>query len=208
MDLIEKAINAYHQNTCIKFFPRRSMDMDYISIENDKSGCWSSIGRIGGKQEVNLQSPGCVTKVGTIMHELMHALGFLHEQNSEDRDKYITVNTNNIKPGYENNFDKAPRDSTFRFGVPYDYGSVMHYSVISFSKNNQPTITPKQTTNVEIGQRNAFSKHDIEKINRMYKCNSNGYQSPPNQAKPSGSITDFFNNLLGHEEDFEEVTNK
>lgn len=50
MDLLEKAINAYHENTCIKFVPRKSSDEDYISIKDSNSGCWSSVGRIGGKQ--------------------------------------------------------------------------------------------------------------------------------------------------------------
>lgn len=75
MDLLERAINEYHRTTCIKFVRRRSSDYDYISIENAGSGCWSSVGRTGGKQVVNLQSPGCVSKIGTPLHEMMHALG-------------------------------------------------------------------------------------------------------------------------------------
>lgn len=50
MDLIEKAINAYHDNTCIKFVPKKSSDEDYISIQDESSGCWSSVGRTGGRQ--------------------------------------------------------------------------------------------------------------------------------------------------------------
>lgn len=50
MDTIEKAINSYHENTCIKFVPRKSSDDSYISIESSDSGCWSSVGRVGGRQ--------------------------------------------------------------------------------------------------------------------------------------------------------------
>jgi hypothetical protein len=36
---------------------------------------------------------------GQILHEIMHILGFSHEHVREDRDQYITVMWDNIKPG-------------------------------------------------------------------------------------------------------------
>lgn len=143
MDLIEKAITAYHDNTCIKFTPRSHTDLDYISIQSSSSGCWSSVGRTGGRQIVNLQSPGCTTKVGTIIHELMHAAGFLHEQNREERDDFVHVRMENVRKGYEINFEKAAAGTSSGFGVAYDYGSVLHYSEGAFSVNDQPTIKTK-----------------------------------------------------------------
>lgn len=143
MDLIEQAIVGYHDNTCIKFVPRGRTDTDYISIQSGNSGCWSSVGRIGGRQVVNLQSPGCTSKVGTVMHELMHALGFLHEQNREERDQYVDIVMGNVRKGYEVNFEKAAPGSASGFGVGYDYGSVMHYSDSAFSVNGERTIVTK-----------------------------------------------------------------
>lgn len=142
MDLIEKAMIAYHKNTCIRF-KRRGMERDYISIQNSQSGCWSSVGRIGGSQVVNLQSPACTTMVGTIIHEFMHSVGFLHEQNREERDQFVSIMQANIKRGYESNFVKAAKGTASGFGVGYDYGSVMHYSDKAFSANGQPTIVTK-----------------------------------------------------------------
>lgn len=49
MDLIEQAINQYHQRTCVQF-KRRTNEPNYISFTSDPTGCWSSVGRIGGKQ--------------------------------------------------------------------------------------------------------------------------------------------------------------
>lgn len=143
MSLIEKAINSYHQNTCIKFKSRTSNDRDFISIQNSASGCWSSVGRIGGKQVLNLQSPSCTTLVGTIIHELMHTVGFFHEQSREERDQFVTVMMGNIRRGYEENFKKNAKGTSSGYGVGYDYGSVMHYSEMAFSGNGKPTIQTK-----------------------------------------------------------------
>ncbi|XP_050084864.1 zinc metalloproteinase nas-4-like [Anopheles aquasalis] len=169
MQLIEEAINEYHKKTCIRFVPRMG-EKDYVSFESSNSGCWSSVGRIGGKQAVNLQIPGCTTLVGTVMHEMMHALGFLHEQNREDRDDWVTIRTQNIKAGTANNFDKARSGTTNSFGVDYDYGSIMHYSANAFSSNGQPTIVAKKSFTGTMGQREAFSEKDLAKIRRMYGC--------------------------------------
>ena len=40
---------------------------------------------------------GCVYQ-SVILHELMHAVGFDHEQNRPDQARYITVNFTNILP--------------------------------------------------------------------------------------------------------------
>jgi astacin len=56
-------------------------------------------------------------------------------------------------------------------GTKYDYGSIMHYSAMAFSKNGQPTIEPVEK-NVKIGQRIQFSETDLFKINKLYNCPS------------------------------------
>ncbi|XP_072377447.1 hatching enzyme 1.2-like [Diabrotica undecimpunctata] len=171
LNLIKTAMDIYHKYTCISFRPKTKTDKDYIAITNHQSGCWSSVGKQGGVQEVNLESPQCTTKIGTSLHELMHAVGFLHEQNRHERDDFVTINWNNIKKGREKNFNKAEQNSAEDFGVPYDFISVMHYSSTAFSANGKRTINPKDNKKVEkMGQREGFSKGDIIKINTMYNC--------------------------------------
>lgn len=97
MTTIMKAFDIYRTHTCINFV-KRTNEKDYISIESKNTGCWSSVGKIGRKQSLNLQSPGCTSRIGTTLHELMHALGFVHEQNRADRDDHVRVIFANIKP--------------------------------------------------------------------------------------------------------------
>lgn len=97
--MINDAVAEYRKLTCVKWVPRTGSERDYVYITNGNTGCWSSVGKIGGRQELNLQSPGCLTKKGTVMHEMMHAIGFLHEQNRWERDKHVTVNYGNIQRG-------------------------------------------------------------------------------------------------------------
>lgn len=139
MAMINNAFKEYHNKTCVRFKPR-STERDYIVITGDSTGCWASLGRLGGKQVVNLQRALCFRQPGTSMHELMHALGFLHEQNRPERDSYIRVLRQNVKNGMLINFEKGSPLEQYDYGVPYDYASVMHYSNTSFSKNGKPTI--------------------------------------------------------------------
>lgn len=171
LGIITHALNEYHTKTCIRFH-RRTTERDYVVITNKGSGCWSSVGRMGGRQEVNLESPKCFSNYGTTIHELMHALGFYHEQNRYERDSYVKVMAENVKSGMMQNFEKLPYSTATAYGVNYDYASVMHYKSTSFSKNGKPTLQALQKTPdvTKMGQRSGFSTGDIRKIKAMYRC--------------------------------------
>lgn len=185
-EMIMKAIADYHRLTCLRFVPHKGQ-RDYIVIQSQNTGCWSSVGRLGGRQEVNLQAPGCVSKKGTVLHELLHAIGFMHEQSRPDRDSFVNILYQNIKPGAELNFKKADPKNTDDFSVAYDYNSVMHYSAYAFSKNQQKTIEPKFGT-AQMGQREGLSRSDVKKVNKMYSCKK--------EEPQSGWLGNIFQNLF------------
>ncbi|XP_071965553.1 zinc metalloproteinase nas-15-like [Antedon mediterranea] len=93
---IQKAIDRYSSKTCIKWVARTS-ENNYVNIVK-KNGCYSHVGIQGGVQELSLAS-GCYVKVGIIMHEMMHAIGFYHEQSRTDRDSYVSIQWQNIQDG-------------------------------------------------------------------------------------------------------------
>ena len=69
----------------------------------------------------------------------MHVLGFSHEQNRRDREKYIRINYENIRPGVRRNFEIFPDGLLCSH---YDYCSVMHYSSTAFSVSTAVLQSP------------------------------------------------------------------
>lgn len=166
MQIIEDA-------SCIRFVPADDDMSAYVHIIGEPSGCHTKVGYRGKLQTLNLQvdslDTGCF-KIGTIIHEILHSLGFHHQQCASNRDDYVRIVEENIKEGKEGNFKKYDEDTVTDFDIEYDYASVLHYSSTAFSKNGEKTIVPLQDENIEIGQRRGMSHGDIAKLNLMYKC--------------------------------------
>jgi hypothetical protein len=163
---VTNAVNHWQSKTNMRFVRRTSANAsqypNYVRVIKS-DGCWSQVGMRGGKQELSL-ADGC--DFGAVVHEFGHAWGLWHEQSREDRDAFITIHWANIQAGKEHNFNQHISDGDDIGG--YDYGSLMHYGQYAFSKNNQPTITPKQA-GVTIGQRSGLSAGDIAAIHFMYR---------------------------------------
>lgn len=62
-------------------------------------------------------------------HELGHVLGFHHEHARWDRDSYVTIHYENIKPGRRADYDWIPKTNWLVSATAYDYYSIMHYRV-------------------------------------------------------------------------------
>jgi hypothetical protein len=163
---VTDAIAHFHEKTRIRFVERTSANAsqypNYVRVFRG-DGCWSYVGMRGGKQDLSL-ADGC--GFGATVHEFCHALGLWHEQSREDRDQYVTINWQNIQAGREHNFNQHITDGD-DVGA-YDYSSLMHYGMYAFSKNNLPTIVPKQS-GVSIGQRNGLSAGDIAALHHIYR---------------------------------------
>ncbi|XP_035677241.1 zinc metalloproteinase nas-4-like [Branchiostoma floridae] len=164
---IRQAMYEYHARTCIRFV-QRTTERNYIYIHKGE-GCSSSVGQRGGRQDLSLGNR-CVQK-GVAIHELMHAVGFWHEQSRFDRDDWVIIKWQNIREGEEDNFYRYSEIDVSGLGVSYDYYSVMHYSATTYSSDGSPTMVARVSgAPSQFGQLSGFSNKDVVKLNRLYSC--------------------------------------
>ncbi|XP_066913629.1 hatching enzyme 1.2-like [Clytia hemisphaerica] len=188
IETIKHAIADYEKYTCIRFqqvdrLPSRGPYMHFVL----KGGCFSNVGRNSWGNEISL-GYGCWNK-GTAIHEIGHALGFFHEQSRPDRDDYVEIMWNNIKPGDKFNFDKYTTRTIDSLDTEYDFLSIMHYRNNAFALNRkQYTIRTRDPSKRRlIGQRDELSKIDKIQLNRMYcgaTSQTDGYTRPPIRTRP------------------------
>ncbi|KAB1261381.1 Meprin A subunit alpha [Camelus dromedarius] len=162
------AFEMFRLKSCVDFKPYEG-ESSYIIFQKF-DGCWSEVGNLHVGQNLSI-GEGCDYKA-IIEHEILHALGFYHEQSRTDRDDYVNIWWDEILPGYQHNFNTYTDNIITDLNTPYDYESLMHYQPFSFNKNDSiPTITAKiPEFNSIIGQRLDFSAVDLERLNRMYNC--------------------------------------
>ncbi|VDM48432.1 unnamed protein product [Toxocara canis] len=170
--------------------------------------CYSNIGRISRRAQNISIGNGC-SSLGTVAHEIGHALGYFHEQSRYDRDAYVRIIAENVQNGLLSRFTKQPQITMVTYGVAYDFGSVMHYQRDAFSSNGKDTVvTLDANYQSTIGQRTGLSFADIKKMNFAYcnetcpqklQCLNNGYTDPKNCSQcrcPDGSGGELCNELI------------
>lgn len=163
-DRVLKALDLF-SGTVIQFVPYDGTQEDVMVFQEGTGICKSYVGRVGGKQPLWI-APGC--RPDDIAHEIMHAFGFVHEQNRSDRDQFITMNPENIEEQYQDNFFRLPPALMTVSGLaPFDFESLMIYPTDMFSKNRQPTMQSK-IKDQEIRPGATLSPRDIERVNKAY----------------------------------------
>ncbi len=187
---------------------KHTTEKDYIHIvmvgpqELGFHGGISPVGKRGGEQLIKI-TYDC--SEWTITHELLHSLGFWHEQSRYDRDNFIVIDTANVEKQYQHNFQIEP-------GSPvsaYDYNSIMHYHAYDFAKDtSRPVIKCKNGNTVSICEfgpgRYLFSEPDIKAINTAYYFNAStpkaeyreySAKAPDTKFENKTGSTDRFTNI-------------
>lgn len=122
-------------------FKERDGETFYLHIEEGSSGSGGSVsewgyGGVGWGPTMTIGPDGWIKK-GTLRHELLHVLGFPHEQQRDDRDAYVWIQEDNIAEDEELNFIYWPNPN-LNLNGPYDFGSVMQYRACSKAADCDP----------------------------------------------------------------------
>ncbi|GMT06421.1 hypothetical protein PENTCL1PPCAC_28595, partial [Pristionchus entomophagus] len=137
----------------------------------DSQFCSSAVGKIGGVQALNLAN-ACM-KIGTIAHEIAHSMGTFHTQSRSDRDDCVEVEWENISPMMRHNFNKEVLERADIHEIPYEFGSVMHYSENDFAIDQQQSTLKAKTPN-EIYQKSMLGRmptfFDVLQMNKHLGC--------------------------------------
>ncbi len=138
-----------------------------------ESGCAAYVGYNVTLSQVNQMwlAPNCTQ--GNIMHEFFHSAGMPHEHSRIDRDEYVRIFLENVRPGVELSNFAIDNRHDLSSSTAYDYDSMMHYQGTAFALPSVRTIVAIDSSgNLDftrsLGQREAPSVLDIQGINRWY----------------------------------------
>jgi hypothetical protein len=117
---IKDAIKGIEQQTNVRFVGRYLQD-DYVRFSKQTQGNPNSkIGRDGGRQYLNAS----LNDVGSIMHEICHAAGMMHEHQRDDRDSFVVFHADRVTDDMSQYTKRDTKNRTEN----YDYQSLMHYN--------------------------------------------------------------------------------
>lgn len=160
---IAAAIQQYNYYTPVRWIERYN-EKNYVTFRagpGQSTDGSAHIGMIGGQQSVTL---GGQAPVGTVVHEMGHAIGLYHEHTRKDRNQYIRIVWANIATDQRHNFEIY---DTGEDRGPFDFKSIMMYWPTSYSINGKPTILKADGTPFTY-ERNEFTIGDVGIINWMY----------------------------------------
>uniref|UniRef100_A0A0N5C3C6 Metalloendopeptidase n=1 Tax=Strongyloides papillosus TaxID=174720 RepID=A0A0N5C3C6_STREA len=140
---LRKIILDIEFNTCIRFTKVQSLREVSGMFFRYSGICSSQVGRKVHHewQDVFLGGRECSTKL-LYVQQVLRTLGMYYEQNRYDRNSYVKVFFENIRPAFKDVFFMLPPKQLTTYGLPYDYGSIMHVDIYAHSRNNNFTIVP------------------------------------------------------------------
>jgi hypothetical protein len=166
---VERAIDYFLKETPIRFvnYDEQS-DVDAVVFTFSKNKpCSSFVGRVGGLQKIFLNN---TCSFQSVLHEIMHTIGFVHEQQLPFRDDYIKINWSDLLEGSYHNFSYIPEvwlEPILDVVDDFDYSSIMMYSKYAYAKTGKVSMRTLTENKINPVQ-NGLSKKDLERVNILY----------------------------------------
>ena len=167
---ILKAIRSWDTQTVLRFVERTPRHEDYIRFT---VGPWSGTWICGyGVQDVVV---GQYESASNMVHVIGHAIGLAHENQRRDRDRWLTVFSDNISRTPLARGAWHPMLGSGRDIGPYDYRSVMHYGFLEPLKqrnHSRPFMAETIPPGIPFGQEaqdpERLSPGDVDSTARLY----------------------------------------
>ncbi|CAK4790835.1 unnamed protein product [Aphanomyces euteiches] len=155
---------------------------DLVDFSLTASSCWSSVGRVGGRQMLGV-SDDCGK--GNLIHVILHAIGLHHPTLRRDRDGHVQIAWECVDSTKRSFFAaehletiESDKESSIS-SVPYDFFSIMHYRADAFVNTSMEggcmTVFPliqdpyeRQSVLTGMGQRDQMSLTDIHYVWALY----------------------------------------
>lgn len=185
----QAAIDELNDLQCVNFYrliddeeidKLGKMRKKYLTIREVEPvpgrSCQASLGYVGRQPRMDLSH---VCTKGQILHELMHILGFAHEHQRPDRDRYVKIRCEHLMPNVTQDFRRLREQVISQVSMEdeYDFRSIMHYRLDHFSIDGHQTIEPDLDylkglgiREDEIGLMRELSEGDVRRIRRLYEC--------------------------------------
>lgn len=195
----------------IAFIPRTSQtEYIYFTGRTDAGNNTSQTGfKSGRRAEINITAFWWKQGEWMPAHELGHVLGFHHEHARWDRDQYVRIHYENIKPGRSSDYDWIPQTNWLVSSTSYDYSSIMHYRICWASGcesechdgigSSPCAVIVPLNTNYDgiIGQweKNGISAGDKERTISAYGIGQTVYVQDGNTGVANGTLEHPFHNI-------------
>ncbi len=160
-------LSILEQEVCLDFVPSLTMSTTpciVFAYNTEKNA--SPIGMNSSKRNTIYLSSGGFTR-STVIHEVMHSLGFFHEQSRNDRDNYVIVYRENVEDGHWHNFQKVVDQGLEAMNLsPFDFDSIMIYDSNAFAIEG--TLTMTKLDGSYISRKTSLSNYDKAALNFIY----------------------------------------
>lgn len=201
--IIERALTTLESAAQIDFQQTSSTTspclMFYPSLVAGSSS--SQVGKQNNGNTIYLDTT--VMGTSTVMHEVMHSLGFFHEHMRTDRDDYVIIHEENIDPRYTEDFQLFTEYDGGSLGYnigEFDYNSIMIYSSAMGATSQGYAMTKLDGSPIYQGTR--LSNKDIAGLNFIYgpkpvltvtldNCENNGDFSSIDERSTYSNIITF-----------------